>query len=175
MKFYKANPGDILMGPEELPPAKNPDYVYDTLRHSSILGKLFRVNLHGCRKPCLKSQIDMFELFHPCYGRDPRGRHRILKLLPKRRHKWDVDQDEDGEDAWGMNAVFAVAFYKVALYHLLILVGPAIFWGLWLREWPRDWQNAAIPFFAMSVLLSLFWLPFAHNLGAGGKGKRKIE
>lgn len=45
---------------------------------------------------------------------------------------------------------------------MLILVGPIVFWGLWLKEWPSDWQNASVPFFAVVVLLSLFWLPFEH-------------
>ena len=35
--------------------------------------------------------------------------------------------------------------------------------GLWLKKWPSDWQNASVPFFAVMVLLSLFWLPLVHN------------
>ena len=70
--------------------------------------------------------------------------------------------------------MFGVSFYKVALYHLLILAGPLAFWGLWLKKWPTDWQNASVPFFAVVVLLSLFWFPFAHVAREKGV-KSKIE
>lgn len=49
---------------------------------------------------------------------------------------------------------------SVVIYHALILAMPMTFWGLWLRSWPKDWQNASVPFFAVMVLVSLFWAVF---------------
>lgn len=162
-QFYKVNPNEIIVGPQETPRPQNQDYDFCADRSPPILNTVFNLNFYGCQKACIKSQLDLFCLLHNCKGRNHCGKHRILERLPKRRRKWDIDRDEEAEEAWGLNTVYAVSFYKVTLYHLLILMGPIIFWGLWLRKWPSDWQNASVPFFAVAVLLSLFWLPFAHD------------
>ena len=175
-QFYKANPNEIMPGPKEMPSLLNRDYEYNASRNPPILSTVFNANFYGCKKACIKSQLDLFCLLHQCKGRNHCGKYRILERLPKRRRKWDVDRDEEGEEAWGLNAVFAVSFYKVTLYHMLILVGPIVFWGLWLKKWPSDWQNASVPFFAVVVLLSLFWLPFEHATStADGKRGSKYK
>ncbi|KAK3171634.1 hypothetical protein OEA41_003718 [Lepraria neglecta] len=172
--FHKANPNEILQGPEELPPSTDSDYHYNSRRDPPILSTVFNTSFYGCNKACIKFHLDILSLFHECQGRNHCGKYRVLDRLPKRRRKWETDRDEEVDEAWGINAVFGVSFYKVALYHLLILAGPLAFWGLWLKKWPTDWQNASVPFFAVVVLLSLFWLPFAHV--ARDKGvKSKIE
>lgn len=153
-----------MPGPKEIPSPQDPDYYYyNQSREPPVLSTVFNANFYGCTKPCIKSQLDLLCLFHQCKGRNRCGKYRVLEHLPKRRKKWEIDQDAEKEEAWGLNAVFAVSFYKVILYHMLILAGPTISWGLWLKKWPTDWQNASVPFFAVVVLLSLFWLPFAHN------------
>lgn len=161
-QFYKANPNEIMPGPKEMPSPLDRDYEYNASRIPPVLSTVFNANFYGCQKACIKSQLDFFRLLHQCKGRNHCGKYQILERLPKRRRKWDIDLDEEGEEAWGLNTVFAVSFYKVTLYHMLILVGPIVFWGLWLKKWPSDWQNASVPFFAVVVLLSLFWLPFEH-------------
>lgn len=162
-QFYKSNPNEIMPGPQEMPSRRNRDYDYNASRSPPILSTVFNANFYGCKKGCIKSQLDLLCLLHECRGRNHCGKFRILDRLPKRRRKWDIDREEEVEEAWGLNTVFAVSFYRVALYHMLILVGPILFWGLWLKKWPSDWQNASVPFFAVVVLLSLFWLPFAHK------------
>lgn len=170
--FHKANPNEIMPGPEEVPSPENRDYEYHASRNPPVLSTVFNANFYGCNKACIKSQLDLLCIFHECKGRNHCGKYRVLERLPKRRRKWDVDRDEEKDEAWGLNAVFAVSFYKVLLYHTLILAGPIVFWGLWLKEWPRDWQNASVPFFAVVVLLSLFWLPFAHNESPADRKRR---
>ena len=63
------------------------------------------------------------------------------------------------------------------MYHSLKLAAPIIFWGLWLKSWPRDWQNPSVPFFPVIVLLSLFKLPFSHKRSSteekGGSMKKE--
>ena len=95
----------------------------------------------------------------------------MLEQLPRRRKRWDYHLEEETDEAWGIHVVFAVSFLRVMIYHILILAGPMIFWGLWIQKWPRDWQNASIPFFDVVVLLSLFWLPFAHRIEERRKEK----
>ncbi len=161
-----------MPGPEEIPSAKNQDYVYNSSRNPPILSTVFSANFYGCKKSCIKSQLDLLCLIHECRGRNHCGKYRVLDRLPKRQRKWEIDRDEEKEEAWGLNAVSAVSFYKVTLYHMLILAGPTVFWGLWLKKGPTDWQNASVPFFAVVVLLSLFWLPFAHNVSPAKRKRR---
>ena len=94
----------------------------------------------------------------------------MVERLPRRRTKWNISSDNEKEEAWGLHTLFAVAFYKVFLYHCLIFVGPLTFWGLHLRQWPNDWQNASVPFCGVVMLLSLFWLPFAQQ-----RTKKKVS
>ena len=168
-KFYKANPNEIMPGPEELPPLSNQDYKYLASRNPPILRTVFNANFYGCSKACIVSQLDLLCLFHECTGRNHCGKYRILKRLPKRQRPWEIDRDDENEEAWGLNVAFGVSFFRVAVYHLLILAAPTTFWGLWLRSWPRDWQNASVPFFAVVALLSLFWLPFSQNKSSAKK------
>lgn len=60
------------------------------------------------------------------------------------------------------------------MYHLLIFAAPVVFWILWIRRYPTDWQNASVPFFAAAVMLSLFWLPFAYRVEEK-RGKVKVS
>lgn len=161
-----------MPGPEEVPSPENRDYEYHGSRNPPVLSTVFNAKFYGCNKACIKSQLDLLCIFHECKSRNHCGKYRVLERLPKRRRKWDVDRDEEKDEAWGLNAVFAVSFYKVLLYHTLILAGPIVFWGLWLKAWPTDWQNASVPFFAVVVLLSLFWLPFAHNESPADRNRR---
>ena len=146
-----------------MPPSEDPDYHYNANRFPPVLGSVFYANFYGCRKACIMSHLDILHLFHQCKGRNHCGSYQVLDRLPKRVRKWEIDQVLEKEEAWGLNAVFAVSFFRVMLYHILILAGPVVSWGLWLQKWPADWQNASVPFFAVAVLLSLFWFPFAHN------------
>ncbi|CAD6590990.1 MAG: hypothetical protein ASARMPREDX12_004879 [Alectoria sarmentosa] len=98
--------------PQEIPSAKNRDYMYNANRNPPILSTVFNANFYGCKKACIKSRLDLFCFFHECKGRSHCGRYRVLDRLPKRRRKWNIDRDEERDEAWGLNAVFAVSFYK---------------------------------------------------------------
>ena len=174
-KFYKANPNDIMPGPKEMPSGRDRDYLYNASRNPPILDAVFNTNFYGCNKACIKSRLDLLRLFHECKGRNHCGKYRILERLPKRRRKWETDRDEEKDEAWGLHVIFGVSFFRVALYHMLILVGPTTFWGLWLKSWPRDWQNASVPFFAMMGLFSLFWFLFAHRINSAEKRGSKMK
>ncbi|KAL6722351.1 hypothetical protein ACLMJK_001458 [Lecanora helva] len=171
--YHKANPNEIHAGQCELPSAADEDYEYCADRDPPILESLFQSNFYGCNKACMKARLDVLRIFHECHGRNYYGKCRILQLLPKRCSKWEIDNDDEKDEAWGLYAVFGVSFYKVVLYHLLILIGPLVFWGFWLSKWPRDWQNASVPFFAVVVLLSLLWLPMVHRSSDSSKEKKR--
>ncbi len=158
-----------------MPDATDEDYQFDGTSHPPILEGLFHTNFYGCNKACAKAKLDIYRIFHECNERNRCGKSPLLERLPRRLKKWEIDDDEEKDEAWGLHVLFAVSFYKVLLYHSLILLGPLIFWGIWLKKWPRDWQNGSIPFFAVVVLLSLFWLPFAHNGGSREERKHKME
>ena len=162
-QYHRASSNLIIAGPKQLPPTTDKDYHPCAACSSWVLEEIMSSNIRGCNKVCVKSKLDILEFFHECKGRNHCGKYQVLQHLPKRRKIWQIDNDGEKDEAWGLHAEFDVSFLKVALYHLLILSGPLTFWGMWLRMWPTDWQNASVPFFAVAVLLSLFWLPFAHK------------
>lgn len=155
-----------------MPPSNDGEYRYESDQDPPVLPKVFNKHFYGCRKGCIRSQLDVLRLFHECQGHNRCGRFKILNRLPKRLRKWDSDQDQENDQAWGLHAVFGVSFLRVMLYHTLMLAGPMVFWGLWLRRWPRDWQNASIPLFGVVMLLSLFWLPFTPTFSLESTVKR---
>lgn len=164
MQIYKTNPDEIWPGPGGLPSKLNPDYVFESGRDPPIGEDVFNTNFYGCwHKTCLKSRIDVLRMFHECRGRKNCGHFKVLRYIPKRKRQWNISLDEETDEAWGIQATFGISFCRVALYHLLILSGPATFWGLWLRQWPTDWQNASVPLCTTVALVSLFWLPLLQN------------
>lgn len=150
-----------------MPPSNDGDYRFESDEDPPVLPMVFNQHFYGCRTDCIRSQLDVLRLFHDCRGHNHCGRFKILNRLPKRLRKWDLDQDQEKDQAWGLNAVFGVSFLRVILYHALILAGPIVFWGLWLRRWPRDWQNASVLLFGVVMLLSLFWSPFKAHVEHG--------
>lgn len=147
------------------------DYTFGSFRNSPILPSVFTTYIDGCNQGCIKTRLDILDLFRECRGRNHCGKHRVLQQLPRRLRKWNIDKDEKDE-AWGLNAVFAVSFCRVVLYHLLILTGSLLFWGIRLGKWARVWQNASVPFMAVVALVSLFWLPFARTKDAASHEHR---
>ena len=45
----------------------------------------------------------------------------------------------------------------VVTYHCLMVAGPFVFWGLWLKYHPDDVQSAAVPVTVVIGALSMFW------------------
>jgi hypothetical protein len=100
--------------------------------------------------------------FIPCRKACSRytGLSGALDRLPKRNRRLDVAA-QDREFFWGLLAVEQVSAFRVFIYHLVILLGPFIFWWLWLFALGQsgDLQNASVPFSGVCVLLSMVWFP----------------
>ena len=73
--------------------------------------------------------------------------------------------DEAGEEvAFGIEADYMVCFKRLAIYHLLLIIGPVIFWGVWMWKHPGDWQNASVPLLAVIALMTVFWFMFDRRV-----------
>jgi hypothetical protein len=84
----------------------------------------------------------------------PPDGNNILERIPKRNKCFQRDPNSP---IWGLEAVFAVSFAYVFVYHCVIVAGPLCFFGWWLRANPSDLQNASIPVTIALGALSLFW------------------
>jgi hypothetical protein len=61
------------------------------------------------------------------------------------------------EFIWGLEAQFAVSALYVLAYHIVILLGPFVFWWCWLQTHGGDLQGAGVPITIALGALSLFW------------------
>jgi hypothetical protein len=113
----------------------------------------------------------VFCFLHQCQGRTNSGYYDVLKCLPRRKYVWNLDHSDATSEAWGLYAKVDLSFFRTIVYHVIILSGPAAFWGWWLHQWPTDWQNATVPMMVSLALLSPFWLAILE----AGKVKRARE
>ena len=129
------------------------DYEYtpragtDDARNPPISRHIFETLVHTCPSPCT-----WMNPLHDCLI--PPSGHMFLQRIPKRTKRSTNDQTSP---IWGFEAVFAVSFAYVFVYHCVMVAGPLAFWVWWLKAHPDDWQNAAIPFTVVIGALSLFW------------------
>jgi hypothetical protein len=79
-----------------------------------------------------------------------------IERIPKRKGALELNVGRV-EYAWGLQAQHTISFLRMLFYHALILIGPLGFWGWWQSNQLNDLQNAAIPFTAVTALISLFW------------------
>lgn len=93
-------------------------------------------------------------LIHDCI--EIPGDKFAIQRIPKRKEALLVKVNAP-EFAWGIEARNSISLVGVFTYHILILAGPFIFWGWWLRYHPGDSQNGSVPITIVTVLLSLFW------------------
>jgi hypothetical protein len=172
MQFYKMSPTEIYRGPEELPPVQNGDYHFARGPEPPFSDAMFKTRFYGCLSAtCWKAQIRVLCFIHQCQGRTNSGYCDVLKCLPKRKQAWGVAHSDDTSEAWGLHANTDLSFFRTVIYHVVILSGPAGFWGWWLHQWPTDWQNASVPMLVSLALLSPFWLAVSE----GEKAKRERE
>lgn len=115
-------------------------------RNPPISRHEFGALVHSCPLPCTRL------IPHDCMT-PPKG-DIFLERVPKRAKCFKGDQ---ASPIWGFEAVFAVSFRYVCIYHCAMVAGPLIFWLLWLEDHPDDLQNAAIPLTVVIGALSLFW------------------
>ena len=83
---------------------------------------------------------------------------RTIDKIPKKQSRFSLDSTQPQDSAaWGLQAQYEVSAIYVAVYHLVILIPPFVFWGWWQSKHPNDLQNASIPATVAIGLLSIFW------------------
>lgn len=94
---------------------------------------------------------------HNCSRFCPTTIERIERI-PKRTEPLALET-QGQEEAWGLHSVEYISTVRVIIYHVFMLVGPLVFWGLWLGYWGKegDLQNASVPFLCMVPVFSMFW------------------
>jgi hypothetical protein len=124
----------------------------------------FRRRFYFCRRggKVHKHHLGFVSCRRKC-GRYP-GPASALDRIPK-RNRWLNISRQEREFFWGLLAIEHVSIFRVVLYHILILLGPFLFWWLWLFQLGHhgDLQNASVPFSVICVLLSMFWFPLLQN------------
>jgi hypothetical protein len=125
-----------------VPRAGDPD-----ARNPPLSPHLFDALFDSCPVPCSRIFFP-----HDCIS-PPTGAVN-LNRIPKRTKAFENDHTSP---IWGLRTVFAVSFAWVAAYHFIMVVAPFVFFGMWLRAHPGDYQNAAVPITVILGALSLFW------------------
>jgi hypothetical protein len=151
---------------KDLPHHTNRDYQYEPKPAEDIppiAEHEFSKHFYSCCKRCSNLKKTVLCYFHrcskPCYR--PRG---AITRIPKKT--WRFEESGPGREfVWGISGAERQSFYMIALYHLLILIPPFIFWFLWLFRWKHhgDLQNASVPFLMALGLISLFWFPVLNK------------
>jgi hypothetical protein len=100
---------------------------------------------------------------HRCSHFCPSTIDRVDRI-PKRTIPLEFEA-QGQEEAWGLHAIEYVNLVHVVVYHIVMLAGPLIFWGLWLWYWGHkaDLQNATVPLVCMIPVLSFFWALLKGN------------
>lgn len=117
----------VFPGSEQFPSLTNPDYQSQLDRDPPILEQAFSNSFYGCPKSCLISTMVLLCLFHEYTDRNHCDNTRVQSRLPKRLRKWDIENDHEKDDAWGLNAKFALSMMSVAISYALILATPMTF------------------------------------------------
>ena len=106
----------------------------------------FDALVYTCKPSCA------WILPHDCFN--PSSSAAYIERVPKRERDF---MNDHGSPIWGFAAVYSVCWLRVALYHVIMVFGPLVFWLCWLKVHPGDWQNAAVPITVVLGSLSLFW------------------
>ncbi|KAH8727556.1 hypothetical protein GQ44DRAFT_703430 [Phaeosphaeriaceae sp. PMI808] len=164
VRFEKFDAERILSQGEDLPedPVFQDDYEYAPRpgKNPMINPKTFAVCLKVCDDQCTWRLLNPW---HDCVTL-PRRPHRI-RCIPKKKSEFDLQSDDVGLVAWGLEADYAISFAYLAMYHLIPLIGALVFWIYWLIRFPGDWQNAAVPVLTVLAMFAVLWmLPFNKNV-----------
>jgi hypothetical protein len=103
------------------------------------------------------------EIFSPLLTLLPSTIDRVDRI-PKRTIPLEFEA-QGQEEAWGLHAIEYVNLVHVVVYHIIMLAGPLIIWGLWLWYWGHkaELQNATVPLVCMITVLSFFWALLKRN------------
>jgi len=148
MQAEKFLPGKIAPGSDvDMPQPGHPGYYFKpTNSRPPIVPHIFKVRFYECTRGNRSHR----HWWRSCRMRCS-SRKDHLERIPKRDHEIEEDDDEP-ETFWGLLAIEEIQFLRLALYSVLMLVGPIAFWVLWMKSGnPEDLQNASIP---LMVLLT---------------------
>ncbi|KAL8364769.1 hypothetical protein RB595_003849 [Gaeumannomyces hyphopodioides] len=149
-RFRQIAPTLLARERSDLP--RKDEYCYDPrpdhqdATNPPIEDDVFQACYYSCPPSCIWSA------FHHCIP-DQTGTENLVRI-PKRTKRFGEDQKQP---VWGLEPVFAVSFFRVALYHFLILVGPFAYFGVYDATNPGDLQNATVPASIVLSFLSVFW------------------
>jgi hypothetical protein len=152
------------------PPPHNQDYVFSSVQDMPPIGrKEFRKMHYACRTKC----CFWAQFLHTCDA--PSGLYsngslkgqctdESLQLIPKRLGSWDVYDNRRGE-AWGLSMFESPSVLGVVAYLIVSLLGPIIFFSLWLSLWDQklDLQNASVPILIVLAFWALIFQWFFHR------------
>jgi hypothetical protein len=136
------------------PTAKQPQW-----KDTPILPDEFYDQYYGCSNCMILEMAYSHRCSHFC----PSTIGRVDRI-PKRTIPLEFEA-QGQEEAWGLHAIEYVSLVHVVVYHIVMLAGPLIFWGLWLWYWGHkaDLQNALVPLTCMIPILSFFWALLKGN------------
>jgi hypothetical protein len=148
-------------------PPHDLDYEFQRIPLRPGEAPISQLEFHNMYRACPRLCCWWFRLTHCCNGPtnnySPGSIYRrptndSLKLIPKRKSKWDLYANYRGE-AWGLTASELPSFLGFLAYFFLSAIGPGVFYGLWLSIWNHksDLQNAVIPIALVLSLWTLLW------------------
>lgn len=69
---------------------------------------------------------------------------------------------DERETVWGIQAHYTPKALMVVFYHVIMFVGPLIFFIVWLIRHPGDLQNASVPLVTTVAMAALIWSCFIY-------------
>lgn len=150
-------PWKIAPSPEiDMPQPNEPRYHFKSTKiRPPIIPHIFKVRFYECTRGGRSHK----HWWRACRMRCS-NRKDYLEKIPKRDHEIEEDDDEP-ETFWGLLAMEEIQFIRIALYTMLILVGPLAFWVFWMKSGhSADLQDATVPLmvaFSSIALLVSSW------------------
>ena len=131
----------------------------------------FRRRYYSCRRNCPVSRSPFLWYFHRCKKPCRLGVDAVDRI-PKRTSRLELDGDARSY-FWGLYAIECISFFKVAVYHSIIIIPSFIFMFLWLFCWDHsgDLQDASVPFLCGLALLPLL-RGFLHSVSEAYSPRR---
>jgi hypothetical protein len=101
---------------------------------------------------------------HECHHIIEKRRHN-LDQIPRKKSEYDITTPisaiaatDPSRVAFGLQACYHPSFVKMAIYHLVPILGGAAFWVFWLvKISSTDLQNASVPLLTVVALIATYW------------------